>query len=170
MSETVQTSPDTAATVLDINQIQGILPHRYPFLLLDRVIEVQPRQRIVALKNVTINEPFFQGHFPGYPLMPGVLMVEAMAQTGGVLLLLDLPVAERGDKLIVFTGIEKAKFRKPVTPGDQLRIDVSVIAFRRGAGRMEGKIYVGEKLVAEAILSCFVISRGTPKTNDGAQG
>jgi 3-hydroxyacyl-[acyl-carrier-protein] dehydratase len=163
MSELVQT-PEPA-TLLDINQIQGILPHRYPFLLIDRIIEIVPQRRIVGIKNVTINEPFFQGHFPGYPLMPGVLMVEAMAQTGGVLLLSEIP--DRTGKLIVFTGIEKAKFRKPVTPGDQLRIEVDVLAFRRNVGRMEGKAYVAEKLVAEAILSCFLVDRGPV---DGAQG
>lgn len=162
MSDSVVASP----TVLDINQIQGILPHRYPFLLVDRVIEVVPRQRIVAIKNVSINEPFFQGHFPGYPLMPGVLMVEAMAQAGGVLLLTEVP--DRAGKLIVFTGIERAKFRKPVTPGDQLRIVVEVLAFRRNVARIDGKIYVGDKLVAEAVLSCFLIDRS--KADDGAQG
>lgn len=154
------------STVLDINQIQGILPHRYPFLLVDRVIEVVPKQRIVAIKNVSINEPFFQGHFPGYPLMPGVLMVEAMAQAGGVLLLTEVP--DRAGKLIVFTGIERAKFRKPVTPGDQLRIVVEVLAFRRNVARIDGKIYVGDKLVAEAVLSCFLIDRS--KADEGAQG
>jgi 3-hydroxyacyl-[acyl-carrier-protein] dehydratase len=164
MTETAQT-PELA-TLLDITQIQGILPHRYPFLLVDRIVEIVPKQRIVGIKNVTINEPFFQGHFPGYPLMPGVLMVEAMAQTGGVLLLTEIP--DRANKLIVFTGIEKAKFRKPVTPGDQLRIVVDVLAFRRGMGRMDGKIYVGEKLVTEAILSCFLVDRG--QIADGAQG
>jgi 3-hydroxyacyl-[acyl-carrier-protein] dehydratase len=153
-------------TVLDINQIQGILPHRYPFLLVDRVVEVVPKQRIVAIKNVSINEPFFQGHFPGYPLMPGVLMVEAMAQAGGVLLLTEVP--DRAGKLIVFTGIERAKFRKPVTPGDQLRIVVEVLAFRRNVARIDGKIYVGDKLVAEAVLSCFLIDRS--KADEGAQG
>ncbi len=164
MTESAQT-PELA-TLLDITQIQGILPHRYPFLLVDRIVEIVPKQRIVGIKNVTINEPFFQGHFPGYPLMPGVLMVEAMAQTGGVLLLTEIP--DRANKLIVFTGIEKAKFRKPVTPGDQLRIVVDVLAFRRGVGRMDGKIYVGEKLVTEAILSCFLVDRG--QVTDGAQG
>src|SRR4051812_2781320 len=164
MTESVQT-PEPA-TLLDINQIQGILPHRYPFLLIDRIVEIVPQQRIVGIKNVTVNEPFFQGHFPGYPLMPGVLMVEAMAQTGGVLLLSE--ILDRTGKLIVFTGIEKAKFRKPVTPGDQLRIVVEVLAFRRNVGRMDGKIYVGSKLVAEAILSCFLIDRG--KMDAGAQG
>lgn len=152
-------------TVMDINQIQGILPHRYPFLLVDRIIEVVPLKRIVAIKNVTINEPFFQGHFPGYPLMPGVLIVEAMAQAGGVLLFNEVP--DRANKLIVFTGIEKAKFRKPVTPGDQLRIVVDVLAFRRSMARIEGNAYVGDKLVAEATLSCFLIDRG--KTTEGAQ-
>ncbi len=150
---------------MDINEIQAILPHRYPFLLVDRIIEMVPLKRIVGLKCVTINEPFFQGHFPGYPLMPGVLMVEAMAQTGGVLLLSAIP--DRVGKLIVFTGIEKAKFRKPVTPGDQLRIEVDVLAFRRGVGRMDGKVFVGQKLVAEAILSCFLIDRS--KADVGAQ-
>jgi 3-hydroxyacyl-[acyl-carrier-protein] dehydratase len=157
---------DSPTTVLDINQIQGILPHRYPFLLVDRVVEVVPKQRIVAIKNVSINEPFFQGHFPGYPLMPGVLMVEAMAQAGGVLLLTEVP--DRAGKLIVFTGIERAKFRKPVTPGDQLRIVVEVLAFRRNVARIDGKIYVGDKLVAEAVLSCFLIDR--TKADEGAQG
>ncbi len=152
-------------TLLDINQIQGILPHRYPFLLVDRIVEIVPRQRIVGIKNVTINEPFFQGHFPGYPLMPGVLMVEAMAQTGGILLLGEVP--DRDGKLIVFTGIEKAKFRKPVTPGDQLRIAVDVLAFRRNVARMDGKIFVSDRLVAEAVLSCFLIERS--KAEEGAR-
>lgn len=164
MTETVQT-PEPS-TLLDITQIQGILPHRYPFLLVDRIVEIVPKQRIVGIKNVTVNEPFFQGHFPGYPLMPGVLMVEAMAQTGGVLLLAEIP--DRTNKLIVFTGIEKAKFRKPVTPGDQLRIVVDVLAFRRNMGRMDGKVYVGDKLVAEAVLSCFLVDRN--HSADGAQG
>jgi 3-hydroxyacyl-[acyl-carrier-protein] dehydratase len=167
MSETLQSPPPVAnpKTLLDINQIQAILPHRYPFLLVDRVIEIVPKQRIVALKNVTINEPFFQGHFPGYPLMPGVLMVEAMAQAGGILLLTEIP--DREGKLIVFTGIEKAKFRKPVTPGDQLRIEVDVLAFRRNVARINGKVFVGEKLVAEGELSCFLIDRN--KADEGAQ-
>jgi 3-hydroxyacyl-[acyl-carrier-protein] dehydratase len=164
MSESVQI-PEPA-TLLDVNQIQAILPHRYPFLLVDRVIEIVPLKRIVALKNVTINEPFFQGHFPGYPLMPGVLIVEAMAQAGGVLLFAEVP--DRADKLIVFTSIEKAKFRKPVTPGDQLRIVVEVLAFRRNVARIDGKAYVGDKLVAEAVLSCFLIDRA--KADAGAQG
>jgi 3-hydroxyacyl-[acyl-carrier-protein] dehydratase len=152
-----------APTLMDVNQIQGILPHRYPFLLLDRIIEIERLKRIVAIKNVTMNEPHFVGHFPGYPLMPGVLIVEAMAQAGGVLLFQEIP--DRENKLIVFTGIEKARFRKPVVPGDQLRIVVDVLAFRRSMARIEGKAYVGDKLAAEATLSCFLIDR-----NQGADG
>ena len=150
----------------DIHKLLEALPQRYPLLMVDRIVQIRGDESAVGIKNVTVNEPFFQGHFPGYPLMPGVLMVEAMAQTGGVLLLAEIP--DRANKLIVFTGIEKAKFRKPVTPGDQLRIVVEVLAFRRNMGRMDGKIYVGEKLVAEAILSCFLVDRG--QSTDGAQG
>ena len=172
MSEIVQTEAATAvSTTLDINQIMAILPHRYPFLLIDRVIEVQRRQRIVALKNVTINEPFFQGHFPGFPIMPGVLMVEAMAQAGGALLLTEIP--DRDSKLMVFTGIERARFRRPVTPGDQLRIVVEVLAWRSTAVRMEGKAYVGEKVAAEAVITCRLIPRSATAAGSGdgdAQG
>ena len=144
-------------TTLDVAEIQRILPHRYPFLLIDRVIEMTRRERIVALKNVTVNEPFFQGHFPGFPIMPGVLMVEAIAQAGGALLLTE--IADRESNLMVFSGIERARFRRPVVPGDQLRIEVSVLAWRRTAVRMEGKIHVGEKLVCEAIVSCRLVPR-----------
>src|SRR5207237_5147570 len=106
---------------------------RYPFLLIDRVVEITPRERIVAIKNVTANEPFFMGHFPGFPIMPGVLIVEAIAQAGGALLLKD--IGDREHKLMVFTGIERARFRKPVLPGDQLRIEVEVKAWRENSGR-----------------------------------
>src|SRR5690242_9005038 len=135
-------------TTLDIREIQRILPHRYPFLLIDRVIELERKQRIVALKNVTINEPFFGGHFPDFPIMPGVLMVEAIAQAGGALLLTEVP--DRDGKLMVFTGIERARFRRPVVPGDQLRIEVEVKAWRMTAVRMAGTAFVGDKKVAEA--------------------
>src|SRR5450755_4125923 len=118
-------APAAQTTVLDIVQIMAILPHRYPFLLIDRVVEMERKQRIVAIKNVTFNEPHFQGHFPDYPIMPGVLMVEAIAQTGGALLLTEIP--DRDEKLMVFTGIDDAKFKRPVTPGDQLRIEVTVL-------------------------------------------
>ena len=141
----------------DIQEIMGFLPHRYPFLLIDRIVEFEPTKRLVAIKNVTINEPFFQGHFPGYPIMPGVLVVEAMAQAGGIIMMHELP--DRDKKLVVFTGIERAKFRRPVTPGDQLRIEVEVLAFRTRAGRIEGKAYVDGKLACEATLTCQVVPR-----------
>ena len=144
-------------TTLDITEIQRILPHRYPFLLIDRVVDLTRRQRIVAIKNVTVNEPFFQGHFPGYPIMPGVLMVEAIAQAGGALLLTE--VADRDQNLMVFSGIERARFRRPVVPGDQLRIEVTVLAWRRNAVRMEGQIFVGDKRVCEAVVSCRLVPR-----------
>lgn len=144
-------------TVLDINAIQRILPHRYPFLLIDRVIEVERKQRIVAIKNVSVNEPYFNGHFPGQPIMPGVLIIEAIAQAGGALLLTEVP--DRADKLMVFTGIERAKFRKPVVPGDQLRIEVKVIVWRTTAVKMEGTAFVDGKLACEATVTCQLINR-----------
>ena len=146
-----------------------LLPHRYPMLLLDRVIEMVRAKRIVAIKNVTINEPFFSGHFPEYPIMPGVLIVEAIAQAGGALLLTE--VEDRTDKVMVFTGIERAKFRRPVSPGDQLRIEVEVKGWRAIARmiavKMQGVAYVDGKRVAEATVSCQLIdsSRGR---GDGA--
>ena len=162
MSETanasdVQPVAGQSAGAMDILQIQAILPHRYPFLLIDRVVELQRQKRIVALKNVTINEPFFAGHFPGTPIMPGVLLVEAMAQAGATLLLTEIGGSE--NQLVVFTGIERARFRRPVVPGDQLRIEVNVVAWRRIAGRMEGLVFVGDKKVAEAVISCAVVDR-----------
>jgi 3-hydroxyacyl-[acyl-carrier-protein] dehydratase len=145
---------------LDINQIQAILPHRYPFLLIDRVLEIQRKKKIVAIKNVTINEPFFAGHFPGYPIMPGVLIVEAMAQAGGAMLLTE--VEDRNNKLIVFTGIEKARFRRPVVPGDQLRIEVVMLSWKEGpsriAVRMEGKAFVNGKVVCDGTVSAQLVS------------
>src|SRR5881394_327446 len=144
-------------TSLDIIQIQAILPHRYPFLLIDRVIEIVRKKRIVAIKNVTANEPHFAGHFPGYPIMPGVLIVEAIAQAGGALLLTEIP--DRDQKLMVFTGIERAKFRKPVTPGDQLRVEVDVLAWRTTAVRMQGNVWVDGKLACEAVVTCQLVSR-----------
>ena len=155
--------------MLDINEIQRILPHRYPFLLIDRVIDLTPRERIVAIKNVTINEPFFQGHFPNLPIMPGVLVVEAIAQAGGALLLTE--VEDRDQKLMVFTGIERARFRRTIIPGDQVRIEVEVKSWRMNAVRMEGKAFVGDKRVAEATVTCQLIARaGTQKTEPEANG
>src|SRR4051794_27837731 len=147
--------------VMEIGDIFKILPHRYPFLLIDRVIELERKKRIVAIKNVTFNEPFFQGHFPDNPIMPGVLIVEAIAQAGGALLLTEVP--NREELLMVFTGIERARFRRPVVPGDQLRIEVEVLAWRESAGRnavrMEGIGYVDSKKVAEAIVTCQLVPR-----------
>ncbi len=166
MSETtnVKAAESTATTgqsgPLDINQIQAILPHRYPFLLIDRVLEIERKKKIVAIKNVTINEPFFAGHFPGFPIMPGVLIVEAMAQAGGAMLLTE--VEDRAQKLIVFTGIEKARFRRPVVPGDQLRIEVVMLSWKEGhsriAVRMEGKAYVNGKLVCDGTVSAQLVT------------
>lgn len=142
---------------LDMQDILRILPHRYPFLLIDRVEHMIRRKRIVAIKNVTCNEPFFAGHFPGFPIMPGVLVVEAIAQAGGALLLTEIP--DRHDKLMVFTGIERARFRKPIVPGDQIRLEVDVLAWRRTAVRMQGKAFVGVKLCCEAIVTCQLVPR-----------
>jgi len=153
-------NPETKQ-VLEITDVMAILPHRFPFLLIDRVIERSRMKRIVAIKSVTINEPFFTGHFPGYPIMPGVLVVEAMAQAGGLLLLPEIP--DRDKKLMVFTGIERAKFRRPVAPGDQLRIEVEVLNWRVSAARLEGKAYVDGKLACEAVILCAVVPR-VPET------
>jgi len=143
---------------MEIQQIQEILPHRYPFLLIDRILEIQPGKRVVGVKNVTINESFFQGHFPGHPIMPGVLVIEAMAQVGGVLLMRTVD-ASAEKKLFYFTGIDRAKFRRPVIPGDQVRFEVEILQLRRRNCRMLGRAYVGDKLAAEAELSCVVIDR-----------
>lgn len=159
MTDVTHSAGETPGTKtgLDINEITRLLPHRFPFLLIDRVLELTRKERIVAIKNVTINEPFFAGHFPGTPVMPGVLIVEAMAQAGGVLLLTE--IEDRDSKLVLFTGIERAKFRRPVVPGDQLRIEVNVTAWRGNAGRMEGTAYVGDKRAAEATVTCRVVDR-----------
>lgn len=147
----------TEPTRLDIQDLFKILPHRYPFLLIDRVLDLKRKERITTIKNVTINEPFFAGHFPNLPIMPGVLIIEAIAQSGGALLLTE--VHDRNEKLMVFTGIEKARFRRPVVPGDQLRIEVEVKAWRGNAVRMEGIAYVEDKRVAEAIVTCQLVDR-----------
>jgi beta-hydroxyacyl-ACP dehydratase FabZ len=142
---------------LDVNEIQKILPHRPPFLLVDRILELEPRKRIVGIKNVTINEPFFVGHFPGFPVMPGVLIIEAMAQTGGVLILRDIPDCH--EKLVLFASIEKARFRRPVLPGDQLRMEIDVLALRKAFCQMKGKAIVNGQVVAEAVILCKIAER-----------
>ncbi len=140
---------------MDIKRILASIPHRYPLLLVDRVLEIDPGKRIVTLKNVTFNEPFFQGHFPGEPVMPGVLIVEAMAQSGAVLMLHDME--NREDKLVLFAGIDRARFRRAVTPGDQLRMTLEVIKLRSRTCKMSAVAEVDGKKVAEAeILSSMV--------------
>ncbi len=138
---------------MDIQEISAILPHRYPFLLVDRILEIDPGKKIVGLKNVSVNEPFFQGHFPGRPIMPGVLIIESMAQVGGVLY---KHAKGSEDKLVILLGIDKAKFRRPVCPGDQLRIEVSVLQERPPFCRLKGAAYVDGKLVAEAEMKAML--------------
>ena len=142
-------------TAYDITKIMGLLPHRYPFILVDRIVEIVPNERIVGLKNVTMNEPFFPGHFPGTPVMPGVLIIEAMAQTGGVLVYASLP-EEKRKNLIYFMGIDKARFRKPVIPGDQIILDVMWTRRRANVSKMSGKATVDGKVVAEAELTAMI--------------
>jgi 3-hydroxyacyl-[acyl-carrier-protein] dehydratase len=156
-AEPQEQPPPTTNQTMDIVEIMAILPHRYPFLLIDRVVEMERKKRVVALKNVTANEPHFNGHFPGYPIMPGVLMVEAIAQAGGALLLTEIP--DRENKLMVFTGIDSAKFRKPVVPGDQLRIEVTVINWRSMAVKMLGVATVDGKVACEATVTCMLVPR-----------
>lgn len=146
---------------LDISAIQKILPHRYPFLLVDRIIDFVPQERVVGIKNVTINEPFFQGHFPGEPIMPGVLIVEAMAQVGGVMLLNSQDSPK--DKLIYFMGMDNVRFRKPVRPGDQIRFELEMIKYRPTTSKMAGKAFVDNDLVAQAELLAMVIDRNDAK-------
>lgn len=141
----------------DIEWILSVLPHRYPILLVDRVLEMEPGKRIVAVKNVTINEPVFLGHFPGRPVMPGVLLIEGMAQAGGLLLLHDIP--DRQNKLLLFASIEEAKFRRPVVPGDQVRYEIEVLRLRSTYCKLAGKALVDGQLAAEAVLSSAMVSR-----------
>jgi beta-hydroxyacyl-ACP dehydratase FabZ len=138
--------------ILDINGILKVLPHRYPFLLVDAIEEMESKKRVVGIKNVTVNEPFFQGHFPGKPVMPGVLIIEALAQTGGVLLLSEVP--DRDQKLTMLVAVDHVRFRRPVVPGDQLKLELTVAAIRDTFCKMDGKAYVGSDLVAEATMMC----------------
>ncbi|WP_429884919.1 3-hydroxyacyl-ACP dehydratase FabZ [Geoalkalibacter halelectricus] len=143
--------------VLDINEIMKLLPHRYPFLLVDRIDLLEPGVRIVGTKNVTVNEPFFQGHFPGHPIMPGVLIIEAMAQVGGVFAIISDKIGP--DKVTYFVGIDNARFRKPVLPGDVLRMELELINCRRGLYCFKGRAFVGETLAAEADLKATFADR-----------
>lgn len=133
---------------IDIREIFRFLPHRYPFLLVDRILEFEEGKKIVGVKNITVNEPFFQGHFPGAPVMPGVLILEAMAQTGGILLLRNVP--DREKKLIYLAGINNAKFKKPVVPGDQLKMILEVTKIKSKFCQMKGEAFVNDEKVAEA--------------------
>ena len=140
--------------VMEQSEIQALLPHRYPFLLVDRVNELQPDRRIVGIKNVTINEPFFQGHFPGRPVMPGVLIIEGMAQVGGILAFKSMGNVAK--PVVYLTGVDSAKFRKPVVPGDQLRFEIDVVKKRAPFWKMQGKAFVETELVCEAEVTAMV--------------
>jgi beta-hydroxyacyl-ACP dehydratase FabZ len=141
--------------LLDVNAIQKILPHRYPFLLVDAIEEMEPKKRIVGIKNVTANESYFQGHFPGKPVMPGVLIIESMAQTGGVLLLNEVP--DRDKKLIYFVAIDNARFRRPVLPGEQLKLELIVHSCRGTFCKLQGRASVNGELAAEATMMCKMV-------------
>ena len=143
--------------IYDAVEIQKYLPHRYPFLLVDNILEVEREKRIVGIKNVTINEWYFQGHFPGQPIMPGVLIIEALAQLGGFLLLLEIP--DRDKKLLYFVAVDGARFRRPVVPGDQLRLEAKVLSWRGDFCKLEGKATVNGQLAAEGTVMCKMIDR-----------
>src|SRR5580704_9140258 len=149
-----------APMILDVNEIQKLLPHRYPFLMIDGILEMERLKRIVGVKNVTINEHHFQGHFPGKPIMPGVLIIEAMAQTGGLLLLLEVP--DRENKLLYFVAVDNARFRRPVVPGDQLKLEIKVLSWRGDFCKLEGRATVDGQLAAEATLMCKMVDRDLP--------
>ncbi|MBI4838626.1 MAG: 3-hydroxyacyl-ACP dehydratase FabZ [Nitrospirae bacterium] len=141
--------------MMDPREIQSLLPHRYPFLLVDKIIELEPGVKAVGIKNVTINEPFFQGHFPNFPIMPGVLIIEGMAQVAGVLAFRS---GAKGNS-VYFMSIEKAKFRKPVFPGDQLKFDIKIIQVRNNVWKLSGEAFVDGKLVSEAEFTAMVSER-----------
>ncbi len=147
--------------IMDVVEIQKFLPHRYPFLLVDGILEMERLKRIVGVKNVTITEPHFQGHFPGAPVMPGVLIIESMAQIGGLLLLLEIP--DREQKLLYFVAVDGARFRRPVVPGDQLKIEMKLLSWRGDFCKMDGKAFVDGQLAAEATLMCKMIDREPAK-------
>jgi 3-hydroxyacyl-[acyl-carrier-protein] dehydratase len=143
--------------IFDVLEIQKILPHRYPFLMVDAIVEIERLKRIVGIKNVTINEAHFQGHFPGKPVMPGVLIIESMAQTGGFLLLREVP--DRENKLLYLAAVDAVRFRKPAVPGDQLRIELNVLRWRGDFCKLEGRATIDGQLAAEAMLMCKMVDR-----------
>jgi 3-hydroxyacyl-[acyl-carrier-protein] dehydratase len=153
--------------IMDVMEIQKFLPHRYPFLMVDGILEIERLKRIVGVKNVSINESYFQGHFPGKPVMPGVLIIESMAQTGGLLLLLEVP--DRENKLLFFAAVDGARFRRPVVPGDQLKIEVNVLAWRGDFCKLQGKALVDGQLAAEATLMCKMVDRDAVSPKAPAQ-
>lgn len=146
-----------APMLMDVNQIQKILPHRYPFLFVDAIVEMERLKRVVGIKNVTMNESHFQGHFPGKPIMPAVLIIEAMAQTGGLLLLQEVP--DRDNKVLYFVAVDGARFRRPVVPGDQLKLEMTVVNWRGDFCKLDGRATVDGQLAAEATLMCKMVDR-----------
>lgn len=145
--------------MMGIQEIMDTLPHRYPFLLIDKIVEMEMGKRVIGIKNVTMNEPFFQGHFPGHPIMPGVMILEAMAQAGGVLALKSVPPDQVKNKVLYFMSIDKAKFRKPVVPGDQLRFEIDVIKQRSNIMSLKAQALVSDAVVAEAELMAMIVDK-----------
>lgn len=151
----IETNPEEV-TNIDIVRIMEMIPHRYPFLMIDKVTDIKPDESAVGIKNVTINEPFFQGHFPGHPVMPGVLIIEAMAQTSAVLVVQTMGQSSEG-KLVYFMSVDQARFRKPVTPGDSLSITVTKQRSRGNVWKFKGEARVGETLMAEATFAAMIV-------------
>lgn len=149
---------ENGVKIIDVNRIMEMIPHRYPMLMVDRILEIVPGQSAVALKNVTMNEPHFQGHFPGFPVMPGVLIIEAMAQTAALVVVEELGDQAKG-KVVFFMSIDEAKFRKPVSPGDSMHIHVEKVQARGPVWKFSGRAMVGEKLCAEAVFSAMITDK-----------